>query len=304
MSKADSLERLMLDLVNKERAEAGLDPLRLELRLNASAEDHSAWMIERDVFSHTGAGGSNAGDRMRDADFAFEGRWTWGENIALQSERGASGLADDVADLHRGLMNSPGHRANILKPEFEVLGIGVERGDYKGFDAVVVTQNFARSDAAMRYDGGGDEDGGGGGGARPEPSAPKRAPEPEPEPKVAPQRDEGGNSAPLLVADDFELRAGQFHRLAKRLDYQDADGDRAVRIEIDGPDAGARVIVNRETVDARDGHVFDADDLAMLTIRFSPDGEDQDFRVRAHDGKEWGDWDGFTITASNWDDLA
>ena len=122
MSRATPLERLMLDLINADRARSGLDPLRLELRLNDSSEAHSDWMLRQDVFSHTGAGGSNAGERMRDAGFEFAGSWTWGENIALQSERGRSGLEDDVADLHRSLMNSPGHRANLLNPAFEGRG--------------------------------------------------------------------------------------------------------------------------------------------------------------------------------------
>ena len=154
MSTASTFERQMLTLINQERSSRGLDPLQLELRLNASAEDHSAWMLQQDVFSHTGAGGSSAGDRMRDAGFQFSGSWTWAENIAWQSERGASGIGDDVANLHQSLMNSPGHRANILNPDVTVVGIGIERGNYDGWDAVMVTQNFARTGAPVQIDNG------------------------------------------------------------------------------------------------------------------------------------------------------
>lgn len=154
MSVASTIERQMLDLINQERAAAGLNPVTLELRLNSSAEVHSQWMLDRDVFSHTGAGGSSPGDRMADAGFVFSGNWIWAENIAWQSERGAPGLADDVIDLHTGLMNSPSHRANILNPDVTVIGIGIEQGDYKGWDAVMVTQNFARTSAAVQVDGG------------------------------------------------------------------------------------------------------------------------------------------------------
>ncbi|WP_299673621.1 CAP domain-containing protein [uncultured Roseobacter sp.] len=154
MSRASDLERQMLDLINEERTSRGLDPVELELRLNDSSEDHSQWMLEEDRFSHTGEGGSSAGERMRDANFDFDGNWTWGENIAYQSERGAPGLADDVEDLHDSLMNSPGHRANILNPDFEVVGLGIEMGDFNGFDAVMVTQNFAATDAELQLDAG------------------------------------------------------------------------------------------------------------------------------------------------------
>ncbi len=152
MSEASALERQMLDLINAERAANGLDPVQLELRLNDSAEDHSKWMLQQDVFSHTGSGGSSAGDRMADAGFVFSGSWRWSENIAWQSERGAAGLEDDVIDLHNALMNSPGHRANILDPNVTVVGIGIELGEFDGHTAVMVTQNFARTSAPLQLD--------------------------------------------------------------------------------------------------------------------------------------------------------
>ena len=91
---------------------------------------------------------------MRDAGFDFSGSWRSGENIAWQSERGAPGISDDVAQLHQSLMDSPGHRANILNPDFKYIGIGIERGDMQGYDAVVVTQNFATTDAEVVLDNG------------------------------------------------------------------------------------------------------------------------------------------------------
>lgn len=162
MSQASQFEQQMLSLINAERTSRGLDPVQLELRLNDSAEDHSEWMLNNNVFSHTGVGGSSAGDRMADAGFQFSGSWTWAENIAWQSERGAPGLADDVIDLHNSLMNSPGHRANILNPNVEVIGIGIEQGNFNGWDAVMVTQNFARTSAPVQLDNGGSGGGSGG----------------------------------------------------------------------------------------------------------------------------------------------
>ncbi len=152
MSEANAAERQMLELINQERAAANLDPLVLDTRLNASSETHSEWMLEEDVFSHTGEGGSSAGDRMEDAGFDFEGSWTWGENIAWQSERGEEGISDDVEQLHDALMDSPGHRENILNPNFETIGIGIEVEDFDGYDAVMVTQNFAATDAPLEID--------------------------------------------------------------------------------------------------------------------------------------------------------
>ena len=157
MTQADQYERYMLELINAERAKAGAPPLRLERHLNQSAEDHSEWMLATDRFSHTGAGGSSATQRMKDAGFDFSGTWRSAENIAVQTERGASGIRDDVADLHQSLMNSPGHRANLLDPSLKYIGIGIELGgfDYGSGDyrSVIVTQNFAATGGTVRLDG-------------------------------------------------------------------------------------------------------------------------------------------------------
>ncbi|MDA7964636.1 CAP domain-containing protein [Ruegeria sp.] len=154
MSTASTVELEMLALINQERAAHGLDPLQLETQLNESSEDHSTWMLDTDNFSHTGSGGSTATQRMEAAGFDFTGNWRSGENIAWQSERGDPGISDDVAQLHENLMASPGHRANILNPDFKYIGIGIETGDMQGFDAVMVTQNFATTDAMVMLDNG------------------------------------------------------------------------------------------------------------------------------------------------------
>lgn len=155
MSIASDIERFMLDLVNAERAAVGLSPLKLEQHLNDSAEDHSEWVLDVDTFSHTGQGGSSSSERMVDAGFVFSGSSRSGENIGFQSERGAAGVYDDVEDIHDALMESTGHRWNILNPDYEYMGIGIELGDYKGFDVIMVTQNFAATDGAVLLDTGG-----------------------------------------------------------------------------------------------------------------------------------------------------
>jgi hypothetical protein len=64
--------------------------------LNSAARGHSQWMLDVDQFSHTGAGGSSAGDRMSSAGYIFAGSWTWGENISWS---GSSGVLDFPARL-------------------------------------------------------------------------------------------------------------------------------------------------------------------------------------------------------------
>src|SRR5205085_3243465 len=102
-------------------------------------------MIDTDIFSHTGLNGSDGGTRMRNAGYVFSGAWAWAENIAVQSTGGAAGYQDEALLLHNGLMNSPGHKTNILNPNYREIGIGMELGHYQTWDVAMLTQNFANS---------------------------------------------------------------------------------------------------------------------------------------------------------------
>jgi Ca2+-binding RTX toxin-like protein len=149
MPAPTAFEQYMMELVNRERAANGAQPLAFDFDLNEAAELHSQWMIAVDQFSHEGANGSTPTERMQAAGYQLTGSWTTGENIAWQSLRGASGIQDDVYGLHVALMNSPGHRANILNGAFRELGIGIEVGGYQGYTGAFVTQNFARTGTAF-----------------------------------------------------------------------------------------------------------------------------------------------------------
>ena len=121
------LEKRMLDLVNQERAAAGLRPLAADPELTEVARRHSADMFARGYFAHDTPEGLSPFDRMRQANVSF---LTAGENLAL---------APTLQVAHTGLMNSPGHRANILRPQFGRVGIGIMDGGMRG---LMVSQEF------------------------------------------------------------------------------------------------------------------------------------------------------------------
>ncbi|UWR35834.1 CAP domain-containing protein (plasmid) [Sulfitobacter sp. W027] len=157
MVYATDLELYMLELVNQERSALNLDLFELETNLNQSADDHSEWMLENNVFSHTGVDDTSPTQRIRAADFDLSGSWRTAENLAIQSERGEEGYRDDVANLHRLLMESPGHRANILSPDLDYIGIGIDIGSFtysSGATAlsVVATQNFGSTEGHVDLD--------------------------------------------------------------------------------------------------------------------------------------------------------
>ncbi|MEM1076865.1 MAG: CAP domain-containing protein [Pseudomonadota bacterium] len=152
MTQADSLERQMLALINAERAQVGAGALQLELNLNQAAQNHSLWMIATDTFSHTGVGNSNPGDRIDDAGFDFSGGHGWAENIASRTIRAPAGFGDEVEGLHNQLMNSTGHRQNLLNDAYDYIGIGIEIGEYEGRTWAFVTQKFAYTGGSVDLD--------------------------------------------------------------------------------------------------------------------------------------------------------
>jgi uncharacterized protein YkwD len=122
-----NLEIYFLQLVNQSRAEAGLAPLVYDAELDAAAENHTVWMDQTDIFDHTGEGGSSPGGRITAAGYDWMG---WAENIAQRPLSGPNAALDQatVDQLHLQLMNSPGHRANILDPTMTEIGIGLHQG--------------------------------------------------------------------------------------------------------------------------------------------------------------------------------
>ena len=138
-------EQYLLELINAERAKVGAQPLAFDKDLNESAEGHSQWMLAADVFSHTGSGGSSATQRMKAAGYVLQGSWATGENIAWATTRAPTGYTDEVMLLHTNLMNSSGHRANLLNPNFREVGLGFDVGDYRGRSSAFVTENFGKT---------------------------------------------------------------------------------------------------------------------------------------------------------------
>lgn len=161
-------EQLILELINRARLDPAAEAARLGIDLNSgisggtistaakqvlaanpdlvdAARGHSQWMLDTDIFSHTGAGGSSPTARMQAAGYTLSGSWSTGENIAWAGTSGSVNLATYTQRLHDNLFNSAGHRANMLNAGFREAGIGELAGDMRGYNAAIVTENFARS---------------------------------------------------------------------------------------------------------------------------------------------------------------
>ena len=106
-------EKQMFDLVNEERASVGAAPLVWDDRLVPIARAHSEEMFRLKYFSHQSPANGSPFDRLKAAGITYTRA---GENLAY---------AQSVTIAHRGLMQSEGHRENILRPEFTRMAIGV-----------------------------------------------------------------------------------------------------------------------------------------------------------------------------------
>jgi hypothetical protein len=143
---ATELEQRVVDSINAERAAAGLPALKVEVHLNAASQGHSDWMAETGAISHSGEGGSTPTERIDAADFPLEGNWHTAENVA---SAGLTGPLDagEVDAMHENLMESEGHRANMLDPGVSYVGVGLSVGmatlGDMTYDAAFLTENFA-----------------------------------------------------------------------------------------------------------------------------------------------------------------
>ncbi|MEK9167240.1 MAG: CvpA family protein [Patescibacteria group bacterium] len=106
-------EAKMFQWVNEERIKAGVKPLVLDEKIVTVARAHSRDMFNRGFFAHENPDGQSPFDRMDKGGITFE---VAGENIAY---------APTVELAHNGLMRSPGHRKNILNPDFGHVGYGI-----------------------------------------------------------------------------------------------------------------------------------------------------------------------------------
>lgn len=127
---ADRLADQVLDLVNLERAQAGIPPVVMSPQLKSVAGDYACRMIDDAFFDHVDPyNGHGPGERAAAAKYTF---YAIGENLAAGQET--------PAEVMKTWMDSPSHRAIILDPRWREVGIAVRNG---GEYAIYWVQEFA-----------------------------------------------------------------------------------------------------------------------------------------------------------------
>ena len=129
------IEQMIFNKVNEERAKAGVAPLSYSNTMQKYARIKSEDMGVRKYFSHEDPNGQLITAKMKVDGVSYN---AWGENIAYLG--GYSGDSNIANQFMTNWMNSSGHRANILSPNFTSIGVGV----YKIGNTYYATQEFMK----------------------------------------------------------------------------------------------------------------------------------------------------------------
>ncbi|HBE9728501.1 TPA: sporulation protein [Clostridioides difficile] len=121
-------QKEVVDLVNIERAKAGLNPLTLDSSISNVATKKSQDMIDNNYFSHNSPTYGSPFDMLKKFGISYK---TAGENIAMGQKT--------PKEVVNAWMNSEGHRKNIMNPNFSKIGVGVAQ---KSGGSIYWTQIF------------------------------------------------------------------------------------------------------------------------------------------------------------------
>jgi uncharacterized protein YkwD len=119
-----ALESSVTCLVNERRAQRGAAPVRNHRKLRSAARRQSKAMVSQGFFDHTWPNGLTFEQRIRASGFTRGARqWMAGENLAW-----GTGTLSSPESLVTAWMNSPDHRANLLRAQFRQIGVAAVRG--------------------------------------------------------------------------------------------------------------------------------------------------------------------------------
>lgn len=139
---ASVLPGVVATLTNEERSDNNLGALTENPLLAEAANLKAKDMAEKGYFSHTGPDGALPWKWLKDVGYNYEYA---GENLAVHFT--------DSDEVVEAWMDSPTHRANILKENFTEIGVGMAKGEYKGEETVFVVQFFGKPATAPVQEG-------------------------------------------------------------------------------------------------------------------------------------------------------
>ena len=128
------IKTTLIDLLNQERQSAGLQSLKENAKLNQAALLKAQDILEKDYFSHQSPEGMTS--------------WHWfkiaGYNYKIAGENLAIGFLDSQ-EVNQAWLDSSSHRANLLNPNYQDVGIAIMKGDFEENETTIVVQLFGTS---------------------------------------------------------------------------------------------------------------------------------------------------------------
>jgi len=134
---ASVLPGVLATLSNEDRAQNGIASLEPDPLLAKAAQMKANDMAAKGYFAHVDPDGNAPWYWLEKAGYEYSYA---GENLAVNFT--------DSEDVEEAWMNSPTHRANIVKPQYSRVGFGIAQGTYQGKDTTFVVQFFATPKAA------------------------------------------------------------------------------------------------------------------------------------------------------------
>lgn len=128
---AEVVRSVIVNTTNTNRTEHGAGLLTINPQLTLAAQRKAQDMAQKGYFAHVSPEGVTPWSWFSGTGYRFTHA---GENLAVRFS--------DSETIVRAWMNSDGHRANLLNPDFTEIGIGIAEGEYKGKKAIFVVQLF------------------------------------------------------------------------------------------------------------------------------------------------------------------
>lgn len=121
----------LIDMTNNYRASQGLSSLTINPRLTQAAVNKASDILSKQYFNHTSPEGKKFSDWIREVGYKY---FYVGENLAIDF--------DNNKDIFEAWLDSPTHKENIDKPQYQEIGIAALNGKYKNRPSTVVVQLF------------------------------------------------------------------------------------------------------------------------------------------------------------------
>lgn len=123
----------LVDLTNQSRVQIGEKPLRVDGKLEQAAQNKANNMLQYGYFEHYSPSGLTPWDFIHAVGYDYV---LAGENLAMDFNTSEG--------IHNAWMNSPLHKKNIIRADYEDIGIATVKGEFDNHQTIMIVQMFGK----------------------------------------------------------------------------------------------------------------------------------------------------------------